>query len=526
MCGIWAIFGSEEDLQTHFEKACKISHRGPDSFCMQNINHFTNCLFGFHQLAIMDDALGMQPMRIKEFPHVIMMYNGEIYNYKKLRDHYGFNFTSDCDGEVLIHLYGRGGIDFMAKMLDGVFAFCILDTKTKKVYIGRDTIGVRPLFRLYKEKQRVLAICSEAKGLLGIEKVEEANGISQLLPGHYEEYNLGNDGKAVFVCQNQFHSITVVPKWALETSCQIPNADHAANIQFLFTEAVTKRFMANRRVGCFLSGGLDSSLVSALASKFAQENGVDYLFQTFAIGMSTESTDLSAARKVAAHIGSEHHEIVFTPEQGFEVIEDVIYALESYDVATIQSAIGMYLVSKYIKEKTDTVVVYSGEGADELCQGYGYFHFAPNSKEAEMESHRLLNTMYLFCGLRADRITAAHGLEIRVPFLDHHTPKGGIEKELLRKAFDGTDLLPEQVLWRKKEEFSDGVSSVEKTWKAILQEHIENLVTDKDMKDAPEVYKFNTPQSKEAFYYRKIFERLFPNRSSLIPYTWLRKWMN
>ncbi|XP_071954941.1 asparagine synthetase [glutamine-hydrolyzing]-like [Antedon mediterranea] len=539
MCGIWAIFGSNEDVHKYCESACKIAHRGPDAFCLENVNHLANCLFGFHRLAIVDDVFGMQPMRLKAYPHIWMMYNGEIYNFKKLREQYKFDFTSNCDGEVLIHLYAHGGIDFMAKMLDGVFAFCLLDTQTKKVFIGRDTIGIRPMFRLYLEDDGILAICSEAKGIVGLSNTHDCANIEPFPPAHYEEYDLLMNGKAMFVSRHKFHLYDETPKWALETQTPKPEVDeHLANIRLLLTEAVRKRFMANRRIGCFLSGGLDSSLVSALVAKLATEEGVSYPIQTFSIGMKG-SPDVAAARKVAAHIGSEHHEIGFTPEEGIEAVEDVIYSLESYDITTIRASVGMYLVSKYVKKETDTVVVLSGEGADELCQGYIYFHMSPSAEDADKESRRLLDDLYLYDVLRGDRTTSAFGLEIRVPFLDHHfvsnflsipaklrTPRHGVEKYILRKAFDGSGLLPEEILWRPKEAFSDGVSSTEKSWYQVLQEFIETKVTDSMFEDAPKMYPFNPPKSKEAYYYRQIFERFYPNRSSWIPYFWMPKWVN
>ncbi|XP_071943744.1 asparagine synthetase [glutamine-hydrolyzing]-like [Antedon mediterranea] len=409
------------------------------------------------------------------------------------------------------------------------------------MYIGRDTIGVRPMFRLYQEQQGFLAFSSEGKGIIGLDlnSIDKATEITPLLPGIYEEYDLGVNGKASFVTEEKFHAIEKIPKWVFDTSCPMPTGDdHAANVRLLFTEAVRKRFMAKRRIGCFLSGGLDSSLVSALAAKFAKENGVEYALQTFSVGLEG-STDIAAARKVAIHIGSEHHEIVFTSEEGIGIIEDVIYSLESYDIITIRASIAMYLVAKYIKEKTDTVVVYAGEGADELFQGYLNFHIAPSPEEADQESRRLLNDLYLYDVLRSDRITAAHGLEMRVPFLDHHLisyvlsipqqERGirfGIEKYLLRKAFEKTGMIPDEILWRPKEGFSDGVSSTEKSWNVALKEFVEDKVTEIMMKEAPILYPFNTPTTKEAFYYRQIFERRFGNRSSWIPYTWLPKWTN
>lgn len=240
-------------------------------------------------------------------------------------------------------------------------------------------------------------------------------------------------------------------------------------------------------------------------------------------------------------LGSEHHEVIFTAEEGIQALRDVIYALETWDITTIRASVGMYLVSKYISKETDTVVIYSGEGSDELCQGYIYFHKAPSPEEADEESRRLLKDLYLYDVLRGDRSTASHGLEIRVPFLDVHfasyflsldpetrQPKDGIEKWLVRASFDNTDALPKEILWRAKEAFSDGVSSTKpgQSWFELLQNYVENQIPDEAMSRAEEIYPYNTPKTKEGFYYRKIFEELFPGQSHFIPYLWMPKWTN
>ena len=239
--------------------------------------------------------------------------------------------------------------------------------------------------------------------------------------------------------------------------------------------------------------------------------------------------------------GSEHHEVIFTPDEGFQALRDIIYSLETWGRGPIRGSVGMYLLCKYISKQTDTVVIYSGEGADELCQGYINFKMAPSPKEADAESRRLLKDLYFFDVLRCDRCTAAHGLELRVPFLDVHftsyflslppdlrQPKEGVEKFLLRASFEGTDALPEEILWRAKEGFSDGISSTDpgKSWYELFQNHVEGLVPDEAMANAADLYPYNTPTTKEAFYYRQIFEELFPGQSHLIPYYWKATWTN
>ncbi|XP_030846671.1 asparagine synthetase [glutamine-hydrolyzing] [Strongylocentrotus purpuratus] len=544
MCGIWALFGSDVDVHKHLGSALKIAHRGPDSFRTESIPKYNNCCLCFHRLAIVGNVFGMQPLRINGFPHLTLLYNGEIYNYKKLSEAFGFPIASKMDGEILLHLYIRGGIEYAASMADGVFAMCIVDTASKQVHIGRDTYGVRPMFSLLNE-DGFMAISSEAKGLLGLRHGCDDRDVTikPFPPGHVQSFNLLPSGKVSPLELIQFHSFEQTPKWSsVEGSLQVEGSltptdeDIYANIRALFTEAVRKRMMGGRRIGCMLSGGLDSSLVSSLVMKTMVKDGFDYPLQTFSIGMKG-SPDVVAARKVASHIGSEHHEIGFTPEEGIEAVEHVIKSLESYDITTLRASVGMYLVARYIRKETDTIVVYSGEGADELAQGYIYFHKQPDASAGDDESRRLLKDLYLYDVLRADRTTAAHGLELRCPFLDHHftsyflslpkemrCPNKGIEKYLFRKAFDGTGLLPSEILWRPKEAFSDGVSSVEKSWYEVLQEHIETKVTNDQLEDSPKRFPFNPPRSKEAYYYRQVFEKYYPGRSDWIPYIWMPKW--
>lgn len=523
----------------------KICQRGPDVFRMETIPHFKNCCVAFHRLAIVDDLYGMQPMRIKALPHLYLIYNGEIYNHKEVGKKYDFDFFTKCDGEVILHLYDKFGVEGMAQRLDGVFAFCVIDTKKGQVHIGRDTFGIRPLFTLSapEKKTGILALSSEAKGLVPLIKNFEKNGnkveVKPFPPGQYASYSLSNEeGLTTFIEQKAYTKVGKPP--VFETKVKPDSSDVMENIRKLFTEAVRKRLMADRRIGCLLSGGLDSSLVASYLTKLAKESGIDYPIQTFSIGMEG-STDVAAARKVANHIGSEHHEVIFTAEEGLQALREVIYALETWDITTIRASVGMYLVSKYISKETDTVVIYSGEGSDELCQGYIYFHKAPTPEDADAESRRLLEDLYLYDVLRGDRSTASHGLEIRVPFLDvqftsyflslppeMRQPKDGIEKWLLRVSFDKTDALPKEILWRAKEAFSDGVSSTKpgQAWFEILQNHINNQVPDEALAAAAEVYPDNTPKTKEGFYYRQIFEEFFPDQGHFIPYMWMPKWTN
>ncbi|KAK7109193.1 asparagine synthetase [glutamine-hydrolyzing]-like [Littorina saxatilis] len=538
MCGIWAVFGSEDDVSVQCHAVHKIGHRGPDAFRIENIQHFENCCLGFHRLSIVDDMLGMQPMRLYTHPQIWLIYNGEIYNHKQLDKDFKLNVSTNCDGEPMIHLYDKlrvEGPDAMAAQLDGVFAFCIMDTANRKVILGRDTYGVRPLFRVHTADNGFLGVCSEAKGLLGLSHGSK-NGVEPFLPGHVEVYKLDLQGRATLESRTCFNSPGQIPKYRTLASPDSNNMKE--NIRTLFEAAVSKRLMADRRVGCMLSGGLDSSVVAALLVKQSKELGIKYPIQSFAVGMKN-SPDLKAARKVAKHLGTEHHEKIFTAEEALEIIPEVIDKLESYDITTVRASVGMYLISKYIRNKTDTTVVLSGEGADELAQGYIYFHNAPSAEEANEESRRLLKDLYMYDVLRGDRTTAGHGLEIRVPFLDHQftsyylslpaedrQPKEGVEKFLLRSSFDDGKLLPRDILWRPKEAFSDGIASAEKSWFQIVQEHCDKKINDTELEEAIKKYPHNTPRTKEALFYRKTFEEKFPEKGHWIPYMWMPKWVS
>ncbi|KAM8841200.1 asparagine synthetase [glutamine-hydrolyzing] isoform 1-T2 [Spinachia spinachia] len=543
MCGIWALFGSDECLSVQCTSAMRIAHRGPDAFRFENVNGFTNCCFGFHRLAIVDQLYGMQPLRIKKFPFLWLCYNGEIYNHHTLRKQFDFDHQTKVDGEILLHLYDRFGIQKMASLLDGVFAFILLDTANRKVFLGRDTYGVRPLFKLFTD-DGFLAVCSEAKGLTDITHAAESPAnIVPLLPGHFEAFDLKPNGKVQSAQMELFHCCTKEPAHADYDAVEmLPTGldDEAvrSNIRALFENAVRKRLMGQRRIGCLLSGGLDSSLVAATLVKLAKEDKLPYSIQTFAIG-SEDSPDVLAARKVAAHIGSEHHEVNFTAEEGIQAVDEVIYHLETYDITNIRASVGMYLISKYIKEKSDSVVIFSGEGSDELTQGYLYFHKAPTPEAAADDSVRLLKELYMFDVLRADRTTAAHGLELRVPFLDHRltayylslpeemrTPRYGVEKHLLRDSFKGLNLIPDEILWRRKEAFSDGIMSVKKSWYVCLQEHMESMVNNDQMEKAHQTFPHNPPPSKEAYYFRQVFEKHYPGQAEWLSHYWMPRWMD
>uniref|UniRef100_A0A8C2QS95 Asparagine synthetase [glutamine-hydrolyzing] n=1 Tax=Capra hircus TaxID=9925 RepID=A0A8C2QS95_CAPHI len=387
MCGIWALFGSDDCLSVQCLSAMKIAHRGPDAFRFENVNGYTNCCFGFHRLAVVDQLFGMQPIRVKKYPYLWLCYNAQdsvtfsfCYCFLKLQHHFEFEYQTKTkvDGEIILHLYDKGGIEQTVCMLDGVFAFILLDTANKKVFLGRDTYGVRPLFKAMTE-DGFLAVCSEAKGLVNLKhSMTPFLKVEPFSPGHYEVLDLKPNGKVASVEMVKYHHCRDEPLHALYDSVEklFPGFEIEtvkSNLRILFDNAVKKRLMTDRRIGCLLSGGLDSSLVAATLLKQLKEAQVQYPLQTFAIGME-DSPDLLAARKVANHIGSEHHEVLFNSEEGIQVLDEVIFSLETYDITTVRASVGMYLISKYIRKNTDSVVIFSGEGSDELTQGYIYFH--------------------------------------------------------------------------------------------------------------------------------------------------------
>ncbi|KAK7791162.1 hypothetical protein R5R35_013329 [Gryllus longicercus] len=538
MCGIWALFGLGS--QTSFENNSafsKVWHRGPDAWRVEYDQKMKNCFVGFHRLAIVDSLYGMQPMKLHAYPHLTVLCNGEIYNCKQLKEQYGFNYETNCDVECILHLYADGGIEHCARNLDGVFAFCLIDSKESKVFLARDPYGVRPMFRLHSELG-ILAACSEAKGLMEIttQLGDGAWKMDPFPPGCFEEYKINGDGKATVIQKKPFYNIGDKPLFRPFVPFDDLTKDIQSNIKSLLTAAVKKRLMADRRIGCLLSGGLDSSLVASLLVKLSKEENLPYKIQSFAVGMGT-SPDIIAARQVAQYIGTEHHEIIFTPEDVKEVLDEVLYHTETLDITTVRASIPMYILARYIKKNTDTTVIFSGEGADEVAQGYIYFRDAPSSAAAHSDSVRLLKDIYLFDGLRADRTISAHSLELRVPFLDlqftHYylgldpelrTPKGGVEKHLLRSAFDDTDLLPKSILWRHKEAFSDGVASVKKSLFQVIQEQVESKISAEALSKAVHKYPHCTPKTKESLYYREAFEKNFPGQSHFTPYFWMPRW--
>lgn len=535
MCGIWALFGVSEDLcPLCTESFVTIRHRGPDAWRFEADAREPFAIFGFRRLAIVDGLHGMQPMRLHLYPRTNLICNGEIYNYKRLQTQFKFPYETKCDVEAITHLYHNFGFQKTVKNLDGVFAFCLMDGEKKKICVARDPYGVRPLFEYWDAERGVLGISSEGKGLIKLK--QNGNGsatLRQFPPGHYAQWSILEDGKVKLDFIERYTSPGMPPNFVpYVPESELEGKSIEEKTAYLLEAACEKRLMSDRRIGCLLSGGLDSSLIASLVVKLAKKHNLPYKIQTFAIGMG-DSPDLIAARSVADYLGTEHHEVQFDENDVKQALDNVIYHLESFDITTIRASLPMYLLSKYIKEKTNTTVVFSGEGADELAQGYIYFRDAPSENVAHEESLRLLSDIYLYDGLRADRTTSAFSLELRVPFLDiqftHHylsldpklrQPQNGIEKHLLRNSFAKSGLLPDTILWRHKEAFSDGVASVKKSLFTVIGD----IIAERSIEENA-VYPGVQPKTAESKYYRYVFEKSFPGQHVFTPYYWMPKWV-
>lgn len=512
MCGIFACLNCSNETKTIQNYFNKIRHRGPDeSSIVKKGSH----VFGFHRLAINDVENGNQPF---ETNGLIMICNGEIYNHKTLESNYKLHsqLTTESDCECIIHMFNAGmSSEQIAAQLDAEFAYIVYDEKTNIMYAARDAFGVRPLF--WGIKDNMIAFASEMKA------INYCDHIEPFLPGHSMTLNLNTTMSSTYV-KSQFKRYYHFPDMINLFSRE----DAMATIRTLFINAVKKRVMSDRPIGCLLSGGLDSSLVAAVLNKFVPN------VHLFSVGLEG-SVDVAAAKKVAKFLNnSNHHILTFTVDEGANAIESVIEQLESYDVTTVRASTPQYLLAKYISTNTDVVVIYSGEGSDELNAGYQYSKRAPNAQELLYDGKSLLSELYMFDNLRTDRTTAAWGLEVRVPFLDKEfvnyilsvNPEfkscdtNTIEKKLLRDAFVGW--LPDEILYRPKEAFSDAVSSKEVSWYKSLQAKINEVTTDDDLLNHK--YTFNPPQTKEALYYRNIFNKYYSERDHVISKLWMPKW--
>ena len=516
MCGIFFYLGKKytnRDLIENFER---INKRGPDYSIIQQID---DVHIGFHRLAINDlSSTGNQPFFNKG---VYLICNGEIYNHNELINKYKFETKSDSDCEVILHMYNAFGFDETCKQLDGVFALIIYNTNTNKIYISRDPYGVRPLFIGYNENEE-LFLSSELKSIYDLTIY-----CKQFTPGYSLEYDI-NSKNHIFRNYYDFQ---------YKIDCLRDTDFILVGIKNKLISAVKKRLLSDRPIGALLSGGLDSSLIAGIIARIYKDNNITNEFNTFGIGIKG-STDLDYSQKVADYIGSTHHNIVCTEEEFLNAIPFVICTVESYDITTIRASVGNYLVAKYIKEKTDITVVFNGDGSDEQS-GYYYLRNAPDKNEFQQECVKLLREIHYFDGLRSDRsISSQWSLEARTPFLDKEFVKfymtvdpklkmyneNKIEKYLLRKAFEQYKIIPDEVLWRPKEAFSDGCSSNNRSWHKIIQEHVDKIITDEEYNKEKDKYTFNTPMSKESYYYRMLFDKYYPGKANVIPHFWMPNW--
>ena len=511
MCGIVCAFnlrGDKDLIRSNvLEMAQKVRHRGPD---WSGIYSSDNAILAHERLAIVDPTSGKQPI-ISEDGLKVIAVNGEIYNHKNLKNRFAadYNFRTESDCEVILALYEKKGINFLND-LNGIFAFALYDSSNGKYLIARDHMGIIPLYMGW-DKDDIFYISSELKSLEGV-----CDKIELFPPGHYLESSSMNLVK------------WYDPEWVSYEHVKDSETSIKA-IHDSLSAAVKRQLMSDVPYGVLLSGGLDSSITSALAKKFAskriesndKQDAWYPQLHSFSVGLK-DAPDLKAARIVADHIGTIHHEINFTVQEGIDAIRDVIYHLETYDITTIRASTPMYLIARAIKS-LGIKMVLSGEGADELFGGYLYFHKAPNAKEFHEETVRKLDKLHQYDCLRANKSLAAWGIEGRVPFLDKEfidvamninpedkmIKNGRIEKWVLREAFK--DYLPESVLWRQKEQFSDGVGY---SWIDSLKDLVSKEVSDHNLENASKIYPINTPRNKEEYYYRSIFNNHFPSDAS------------
>ena len=575
MCGIFSILNNSQVIPRNIIDKCFMNgvSRGPEY--SEQIDLYNDVIFGFHRLAINGlDNISNQPMTIDK---ITLMCNGEIYNFKELFKMIDVEPTTNSDCEIIIHLYKKFGMEYTLSLLDGYFSFILYDASNitdeePVIYVARDSYGVRPLYIL-KHKDDVgngdyikdnydgnpakytsshypiIGFASELKMLSGImnynDKLlvykDQNTGtynlffIEQYPPGTYSK--LTKEMKILSFYNFEIYAKKYTTPYVFNNKFELTPATTTdyynvfKQVYEAFTEAVKKRVIGttDRKVACLLSGGLDSSLVASLVSKYSKEP-----IETYSIGMPG-GEDLKYARMVAEHIGSIHTEIIVSEEDFLNSIPEVIRIIESYDTTTVRASVGNYLVSKYISNNSEAKVIFNGDGSDELMGGYLYFHAAPDALSFDKETKRLMDNIHYFDVLRSDKSISSNGLEPRTPFLDinwvntylslplkYRYNPGKPEKWLLRKSIEmmAPDLLPREVLWRTKEAFSDGVSSNKKSWYEIINENVDNMTFDANM------YTYLSPKTKEQIYYRSLFEQYYPNCENVVPYFWMPRFID
>lgn len=533
MCGIFALLKSKPSLTSLIIKSFnKIKMRGPDS----SILHIDrNYIAGFHRLAINDLSVsGNQPFYYSnEDYNYILMSNGEIYNYQSLETKFELKINSTSDCALLLPLFIHLKEDFYTfnNLLKGEFSIVIIKqhkfTNIIEYFISTDPLSVRPMFYYEDSINHEIGFASLLSGLSTL-----SNNVQRL-----------NQGSMIIGITDLFtYNTNTITKYH-QTPNNIIQINNNEDILLLYkktidilTESIKLRLKSDRPIGCLLSGGLDSSLIAAIAAKELKKCGK--VLKTFSIGME-DGTDIKYSRIVAEHIGSDHTVFNFSTEEGLNIIDNVITATETFDITTIRASVGQYLIAKNISEKTDIKVILNGDGADECQMGYLYFYLHPDMKSARMERDKLLEQIHMFDGLRCDRNISYHGLEARVPFLDkefvdlfYQIPtellvptKERMEKYFIRKAFEIylPDLLPKEVLWRKKEAFSDSISSKDKPWHLTVKEYYNNKVSDAEFITKDNLTHIK-PHCKESFYYRKKFNELYGQNQTVIPRYWMPNW--
>ena len=512
MCGIFFYNDVEytiEDLNYYLEK---LNNRGPDNKKILNIE---NNILGFTRLCINDlSENGDQPFYKNG---IYLICNGEIYNFKDLIKENEFTMESSSDCEVIIDMYLKYNIKHTCEQLDGVFAFVLIDTNQNKIFSARDRFGVRPSFIGKTEKNEIF-IASELKSISDL-----CCHVEQFKPGTYIELN-----------KDCYHQINYQSYYNFVYTIIDNDENFIKNkIRELLTLAVKKRVIGTteRPIGCLLSGGLDSSLIAALVNTHFKKGELN----TFSIGLKG-STDLHYAKICADYLGTKHYQIELTEEDFLNSIEEVIYNIGSFDTTTIRASTGNYLISKYIKENTDIIVVTNGDGSEEIFGSYRYAAIIKDKEDFFEDNLRLLKEIHYYDVLRSDRSISNNGLEARTPFLDKDfvnyvmtiNPKwkqfgfnGRLEKQILRDSFKETKILPEEILYRPKEAFSDGISSNERSWFTVLQEYIDLKVSDDEFINNKDKFTHCTPRTKEEYYYRKIFDKYYSKHSNTIPHFWM-----
>ena len=536
-------------------------NRGPEQSTLKYNDD--DVYLGFHRLAIngLNPASG-QPMT---FNNITLICNGEIYNYKELYTLLGMEGETDSDCEVIIHLYAQFGLEYTLQLLDGVFAFVLHDLRDDTrplIYVARDPYGVRPLYMVVPEPsivnvkaEPIFAFASELKVLHSLcsssadiyaENAYNNFHFSHVMPGTYLSFQKTSDYTERYIKENtKYHTYKFINGAKFINDNGATSANNTVDLTTYETiyaslaAAVKKRVVgtSDRKIACLLSGGLDSSLIAALVHKYYEGE-----LETYSIGMPG-SEDIKYAEIVASYLGTKHTSIIVSEADFFDAIPEVIRTIESYDTTSVRASVGNYLLGKYIAANSEAKVIFNGDGSDELTGGYLYFKAAPSDTAFDLECKRLLANIYAFDVLRSDKSISSHGLEPRTPFLDRgfvdyylslpaawrNTNKTGVEKQLLRQAVATCDplLLPVSVLWRKKEAFSDGVSSLQKSWYQIIEEKIADLVESGGVRlpVMPDYHNINLPTTLEQEYYRFLYEIFYPNTAYIVPYFWMPKFV-